>query len=383
MAEGAVRDGVVPGLAFGVSQNREMRFWGTCGLRQSAPLLLGMGRETLFDTASLTKALVTSLLVMQLIDEGRLSLRDRVSDHCPAFAAPAEGESPALSAARENVKVFHLLSHSSGLPAHRPYYAQVLAPLPYTAAAPPPEARSLIVEMARREPLVYEPGTRSLYCDLGFILLGAIIEKVAGARLDALADVRLFHPLGLRDAGFRPLDRAAVATPEAGFAATERCPIRGRLMVGEVHDQNAWAMAGVAGHAGLFASLHAIFVLAHELLACHRGESGFRLVNREVLQLFWRPAGIPGSTWRLGWDGPSPEASQAGDRLDRSAVGHLGFTGTSVWIDATRESVFVLLTNRLHPELVDPERFRAFRPALHDAAVEALGDAGAPTSPPP
>jgi len=372
LAEAAVRDGIVPGLTFGVSQSFQARFWAACGLRQSAPLLLGMGRDTVFDTASLTKALITSVLVMQLVDEGRLALETRLSDLLPAFAQPAEGEGPALSRARESVKVFHLLCHSSGLPAHRPYYGSLLAPLPYTAHQPPPHARQAIVEMALREPLVYEPGSRSLYCDLGFILLGAIVERVAGARLDELATARIFAPLGLREAGYRPLDQTAAPAPEAGFAATEQCPVRGRLMVGEVHDQNAWAMNGVAGHAGLFASVPSLLTLAHALLAAHRGQSGVELVARDALRLFWRPAGIRGSTWRLGWDGPAFGPSQAGSRLDREAVGHLGFTGTSLWIDPARELVFVLLTNRIHPQIVDPERFRAFRPALHDAAWEAL-----------
>jgi len=375
LAEAAVHEGVVPGLVFGVARNSETKFFVACGLRQSAPLLLGMGRDTVFDTASLTKALVTSLLVMQSVGAGRLQLTDRVADWLPAFASPASDEPAALSRARESVRVFHLLCHASGLPAHRPFYEKVLAPLPYTAHPPPAAARERIVEMALREPLVFEPGSRSLYCDLGFILLGALLEKLQGARLDVLAEQRLFAPLGLRSTGFRALDRpwlpGAVA-PEAGFAATEQCPVRGRLMAGEVHDQNAWAMTGVAGHAGLFAPCGELFTLAHALLAAYRGDASPGLVDRDVLRSFWQPAGIPGSTWRLGWDGPAPAGSQAGRRLDRKAVGHLGFTGTSLWIDPAREIVMILLTNRLHPQLRDPERFRVLRPALHDAALEAL-----------
>jgi CubicO group peptidase (beta-lactamase class C family) len=152
--------------------------------------------------------------------------------------------------------------------------------------------------------------------------------------------------------------------------------VRGRLLCGEVHDLNAFAMGGVAGHAGLFANAADLLALASALCAAWRDAGpagGAPLVPAEVLRLFWQPAGIPGSTWRLGWDGPAASGSLAGDRLSRQAVGHLGFTGCSLWIDPERETCIVVLTNFVHPTVRKDPRFRALRPALNDAALDAIG----------
>jgi CubicO group peptidase (beta-lactamase class C family) len=202
------------------------------------------------------------------------------------------------------------------------------------------------------------------------MLLGDLVERGLGARLDALGERLLFAPLGLRATGF------ASSTTFLRLAPTERCPVRGRLLCGEVHDLNAFAMGGVAGHAGLFANAANLLALSSALCAAWRGAGpagGAPLVPAEVLRLFWRPAGIPGSTWRFGWDGPAASGSLAGDRLSRQAVGHLGFTGCSLWIDPERETCVVVLTNFVHPTVRKDPRFRALRPALNDAALDAIG----------
>jgi len=146
----------------------------------------------------------------------------------------------------------------------------------------------------------------------------------------------------------------------------------GRLLHGEVDDDNARAMRGIAGHAGLFASLDDVAAIAQALLDAWAGKRG-GLVAREVVQKFWRPAEIPGSTWRLGWDGPAAHDSAAGERIARSAVGHLGFTGCSIWIDPEQATFVVVLANRVHPTAGENPRFRALRPALHDAVLAAMG----------
>jgi len=145
------------------------------------------------------------------------------------------------------------------------------------------------------------------------------------------------------------------------------------VVAGQVHDMNAFAMDGVAGHAGLFSTAADLAAIAQALVAAWRGDAGPALVDRDVVREFWRPAGPPDSTWRLGWDGPADVNSQAGTRLSRGAVGHLGFTGCSLWIDPARALIIVLLSNRVHPAVRDDPRFRAFRPAFHDAVLEALG----------
>jgi len=232
--------------------------------------------------------------------------------------------------------------------------------------------------MAAREPLDYEPGTQSRYSDLGFILLGALVEKCLGERLDVLAERWLWRPLGLRRLGFVDLLGGPSFIDAAGLevAPTERCPVRGRVVRGEVHDLNAFVMGGIAGHAGLFGCVGDVLALAFALAAAYhgRGVAGAApIVGPEVLREFWRPAGIPGSTWRLGWDGPAEQGSLAGSLISRRAVGHLSFTGCSLWIDPETETAVAVLANRVHPEARDDPRFRALRPALHDAALQAIG----------
>jgi CubicO group peptidase (beta-lactamase class C family) len=192
--------------------------------------------------------------------------------------------------------------------------------------------------------------------------------------LDRFCHERIFRPLGLRSTAFIDLSqlRARKLAPVTDMIApTERCAWRRRILCGEVHDDNAYAMGGVAGHAGLFGSAADVAALAGRLHVCWRGEDDF--VPREIVREFWARAGqVPDSTWALGWDTPSPEGSSAGRHIGPEAVGHLGFTGTSLWVDLARGLEIVLLTNRVHPAR-DNERIRELRPRVHDAAVEATG----------
>jgi CubicO group peptidase (beta-lactamase class C family) len=223
--------------------------------------------------------------------------------------------------------------------------------------------------------LAYVPGTQSLYSDLGFMLLGDLVERGFADGLDKLAERLLFAPLGAHGLGFAGSRALAGRT----LAPTEDCPVRGGMLLGQVHDLNAFAMGGVAGHAGLFGNAADLLALADALCAAWRdvGADGRApVVPGEVLRLFWQPAGIPGSTWRLGWDGPSAMGSLAGDRLSRQAVGHLGFTGCSLWIDPRQEISIVLLSNFVHPTVHKDPRFRSLRPAIHDAILDDAGYRG-------
>jgi CubicO group peptidase (beta-lactamase class C family) len=259
------------------------------------------------------------------------------------------------------------LSHSGGFAAHRPFHERVLAEAI-------PQRRARVVELAAAEPLEYAPGTRSIYSDLGFILLGDRLERLAARRLDAQAD-ELFGALGISSLCFAPADRPPPFA-DREIAASQRCPVRGRVLVGEVDDLNAWAMAGVAGHAGLFGDAAGVAALAHALCAAWGDSSaagGPPIVPGPILRAFWTPQGIPGSQWRLGWDGPAPTGSLAGDVISRAAVGHLAFTGCSLWIDPARETFVVVLANRVHPTPRDDPRFRDLRRALNDAALVGAG----------
>ncbi len=354
----AVEQGVAPGFVLAVEVDGQQLFREAFGARQIVPRTLPAQPDTVYDVASLTKALVTSLLCMQEVAAGRLQLDGRVTDGLPEVAGPDGFD-------RQAITWRHLLAHASGLPAYRPFWRR---------AVEAPSSRLAVAQLAAREPLVEPPGTRAVYSDLGFILLGWWLERSTGRRLDDLFARRIAAPLGL---GARFI---SLADPEAraellatrSVAPTQACVERRRVILGEVDDLNAAAMEGVAGHAGLFSDAADVAAIARALLGAWRGETA-ELVPRDVLREFWTPSGVPGSTWRLGWDGPAPAGSQAGERLSRAAVGHLGFTGCSIWIDPARGLTVILLANRVHPAVPGDDRFRRFRPAIHDAVLEALG----------
>jgi CubicO group peptidase (beta-lactamase class C family) len=360
MCAAAVEDGTVPGLVLLAAGAGATVFHEAFGARQLTPHRLPAFRDTLYDVASLTKAVVTSVLAMQEVAAGRLALDAKVVERLPEFSGPEP--------ARAEVTVRDLLAHASGLPAHRPFWRR---------AAGASSARWAVERLAAEEPLEYPPRTRAVYSDLGFILLGWLLERATATRLDVLAAERIARPLGLAATqfiGLADVDARARLLGERTIAATQLCPERGRVLIGEVDDLNAAAMGGIAGHAGLFAPADELAAISAALCRAFRGEGGAgALADRDVVRLFWSPAGTPGSTWRLGWDGPAESGSQAGRRLSRAAVGHLAFTGCSLWIDPAREIFIVLLANRVHPRVPTDDRFRRFRPALHDAVVEAMG----------
>lgn len=279
---------------------------------------------TIYDLASLTKVVVTTTMAMILVDEGRLDLDRPV---------------------REGVTVRHLLTHSSGLPALAPFYKEV-------------RGKDAYVERIRAMELDYPPGSRSVYSDPGIILLGAVLEEVAGRPLEAFLKERVLEPLGMKDTMYRP---PPGLLPR--IAPTEVDPWRGRLVHGEVHDENAFAMGGIAPHAGLFGTAGDLSRFAQMMLD---GD----LVSRETRELFTRKAGIPGSDRALGWDTKSAEGSSAGTLFSSSSFGHTGFTGTSMWIDPERELYVILLTNRVHPTR-ENNLIREARPAVADAVVRA------------
>jgi serine-type D-Ala-D-Ala carboxypeptidase len=203
-----------------------------------------------------------------------------------------------------------------------------------------------------------------------------VVEQVAGMSLDRFCHERIYRPLGLRATGF--IDSSTARTrkfepvPEM-FAATENCPSRKRILIGEVDDENAFAMGGVAGHAGLFAPAREIDRIAAELIAIYHGRSNF--VPEEIVREFWtRDGAVPGSTWALGWDMPSPIHSSSGHHFPPTAIGHLGFTGTSLWIDPDRQIAILVLTNRVHPSR-ENQAIREFRPKIHDLIMEAIDGA--------
>jgi len=327
LLEKAVERGVFPGAQLIVVDGGRAVLETTAGRKS-----LGgdpVATTTLFDVASLTKPVVTSLLVLRLVEDRRL-----------------DWDAPTPLA---GVTVRHLLTHSSGLPAWAPLYETA-------------HTRDAVIAAAAGMPREREPGAASVYSDLGFIVLGDLVEKTAGRRLDALAADLIFAPTGATGARF--VDLARDARPE-DVAATEG-------VAGVVHDENCRAAGGILGHAGLFATARDIAAVAEALVDSWHGAGAFPTALTRAL---FTPSQVPGSTWRLGWDGPAATGSSAGELWPKSGVGHLGFTGCSLWLDPPRRRFVVLLTNRVHPTRPKStnNEIKAFRPVLHDAIVRELG----------
>ena len=353
----SVACGDVPGAVVCVAHRGEVVWHAAYGAAAWVPERRAMRRDTLFDVASLTKVMATTPLVLGAQRDGVLQLDDPLRRFYPA----APGDVGAVT-------VRQLLSHSGGLAAWRSLYARLGSN--GAARARRQKAAALILQ----EPLAYRPGQASVYSDLGFMVLGDVLETCYAQPLDVLVEQRVVRPLGLHRVAYRPLDAPAAGDPTA-CAATERCDWRGRVLSGEVHDANAWAMGGVAAHAGLFATTAGVWQFAHAMLEAAAGRRDW-LPPALLRQSWQRQTHPPGTTRALGWDTPTPGGSSAGSFFSASAVGHLGFTGCSLWIDLQRQVSVVLCTNRVHPSRRADGIVR-LRPRVHDLVMHALGVAAA------
>jgi CubicO group peptidase (beta-lactamase class C family) len=359
LMEAGIANGVFPGGALLVrvrGQNAHLSFHGG---RSDQPPGGPVDAHTCFDLASLTKVLVTTPLVLLSIQRDRLALEVPVHRILEGYAGQG----------REAITVRMLLDHSSGLPAWRPYYKEVASTDGGIRLATFKGQEIVRRRVAAEAPEV-QPGRRALYSDVGFILLDWILERVNGQPTDAQFSTWLTGPLNLENLFFVDLKSPAEAVrarQDRVFAATERCPWRGRILVGEVHDENAYAMGGVSGHAGLFGTIRDVAAVAEAWLGSFLHSGGF--FEQGLITQFWQKSEVPGSTRALGFDTPSPRASQAGNRFGPRTVGQLGFTGTSLWIDPDRELIVVLLTNRVHPTRKN-EDIKQFRPVLHERVAE-------------
>jgi len=362
LMEAGVAEGVFPGGALLVRAGGRTAHRSCHGRRSLHPPGGPVDAATCFDLASLTKVLATTPLVLLAIQRGCLALDAPVGQYLEGY----------LGGGREAVTVRMLLEHSSGLPAWRPLYEEVRS-APGAPALATAGGQAAVRRLAAAVPPEAPPGSRARYSDLGFILLDWLLERVTGLPLDALFAEWLGGPLGLASLFFVDLkssDKAAGARRGRRFAATERCPWRERTLLGEVHDDNAYAAGGVSGQAGLFGAIEDVGKAAEAWLDSWR--SGPGCFDRGLVREFWTRSTVPGSTRALGFDTPSPEGSQAGAGFGPRTVGHLGFTGTSLWIDPDRELSVVLLTNRVHPTRSN-ERIRQFRPALHERIATLYG----------
>ena len=346
MLDRAVADRAFPGgvLAVGLRGEIQVHAFGRQTYDAASPAVTP---DTIYDAASLTKAVVTTTLIAMQVEAGRVALDLPVSRYVPEWNAGPQPEW------RKGVTVRHLLTHSSGLPAHKDYFLTIHS------------EREAIARICN-EPLEYEPGAKTVYSDLGFILLGEILERVTGRTLDQLARERIFAPLSMTSTLFNPpkalLTRIAPTENDATY--------RKRLLRGEVHDENAFAMGGAAGHAGMFATAPDLAAFC-QLLLNGGSYAHQRLLSRATVAQFTAPEALAAGTRTLGWMVPTAE-SASGRYFSAHSFGHLGFTGSSIWIDPDRQLFVILLTNRVYPTRTN-DKIAAVRPALHDAIVEALG----------
>ncbi|HMF91956.1 MAG TPA: serine hydrolase [Candidatus Angelobacter sp.] len=294
---------------------------------------------TIYDLASLTKVLVTTALCMQLYDQGKFDLEQRVTEVLPEFSG--------RDARRSRITFRMLLAHSSGLPA-------------YVRLFETARSRDELLVQALQIPLAADPGPHAEYSDIGFILLGFALERITNQPLHRTYEREIRLPLGLT-MGFKSQETRKLCPPTENDTR-----FRHRVIQGEVNDENAWLMDGVAGHAGCFGQAESVATFAQCLL-----NGGAPLFQAHTVELFTRRENFPAGTSRaLGWDTPSPP-SQSGKYFSPRAYGHLGYTGTSLWIDPDRQLSVTLLTNRTWPDR-SSQAIKEIRPAFHDAVVEAI-----------
>ena len=346
----AIADGASPGVALAVGRHGKLVRLRGYGRTDWNPFAPDVTDSTVYDLASLTKAMGTATVAAQLVSEGRLQLNTPIHRYLANW--PSRGM-------HGQITVRHLLAHTSGLPAGYDIWAG-------------DRTRDQRIAALAKLKVYSRPGTARTYSDVGMILLGAIIEEVMGARLDAVLATRLFTPLAMRDTRFNPLRFETTGNPLslAVIAPTELDTyVRRSLVHGVVHDLNAWALDGVAGHAGLFSSARDMATYAQSILDAANGVDtplfpGGSFASWVEERSFGRP---------LGWDIPTGPTSSAGKYFSSASIGHTGFTGTSMWIDPKRDVFVVLLTNRLNPSASNQKHLQ-LRRDVHDLVQLAIAD---------
>lgn len=349
----ALEDGVFTGAAAGYiindNKGRDEKIWtfGSTDISRENRIT----KSTFFDLASLTKPLVTGLALLVVMEDTGVDLSTPLK-RLLKQEIPSD---------LKEIQLAQLMNHSSGLPGYRPYYQELMS-LPDLQ-----DRKKKIVERILMEKMQYPTGLYHVYSDLGYILLGKIIEEITDFPLDIFWSERVLGPLGLKDELLFNPD--CVIQDKRCFAATEICPWSGQMLRGRVHDENCRAMGGVAGHAGLFGTIEGVLQLCEHILLQFKGEEKHPAYSNENLKKILIKQ--KNSNWTCGFDSPSKEGSSSGKYFSNQSIGHLGFTGTSFWVDLARNGCIVLLTNRVHPTRAN-EKIKGFRPIFHNAIMRHL-----------
>ncbi len=348
--EQAIADRAFPGASYGILSEGQVVALDAVGRFTYEADAPPVTPSSVYDLASLTKVLATTSAAMLLFERGILHLDACVGGILPGFVAGAEPGS-----GREKITLRMLLAHDSGLPGYAPLFKEH-------------RRAQRLLRAALELPLEACPGTRAEYSDIGFILLGKAIEILSGMYLSRFCEKSLFHPLDLKSLRFRPPVSWKRLIPPTEDDRT----FRHRVIQGEVQDENCFVLGGAAGHAGLFGRAADILRFAGVMLREHAAESGPpQFFREETIRLFTTRQSAPqGTTRALGWDTPGPSSS-SGRHFGPRSFGHLGYSGTSLWIDPDRSLAVVLLTNRTWPDRAS-KAIQSVRPAFHDAVVESL-----------
>jgi CubicO group peptidase (beta-lactamase class C family) len=352
LSEG-VRDDVYPGAVLLVAREGKIIFFHEVGQRSLIPPDGPMTKDTIFDLASLTKPLATTLAVMKCVDDGRIDLDQPLESLLPN-TVPKD---------KKTITPRQILAHCAGFEDWKPFYLNLVE-------HEPANRKTLLRTWIMGAPLSNQPGERTIYSDLGFMVLEWVIEECTGSPLDIFLDRNFFSPLSLKRMFFNE-HSSPIRFGENQYAATEDCPWRKKVMRGLVHDENAYALGGYSGHAGLFGTAEDAYILVDLLRSHFLGGRQDYFNTGTVKTFFTRQDLVEGSTWALGWDTPSPQDSSSGNFFSSQSVGHLGYTGTSLWLDIDKDVVVIFLSNRIHPSRKN-EKIRAFRPVLHDMIIQEV-----------
>ncbi len=336
-----INNRVFPGAVLLVAEKGSVSFFNSYGYADIFSKSK-MTIDTVFDLASLTKPLATTLAIIKLVEENKITLDQKLKSILFFLKDSEKG----------NITIRHLLYHGSGLPAYRPYYKELIK-------LPSNKRRAVLSKMIVNEPLENPVGEKTLYSDIGFMILSQVIELLSDSSMNTYIYKNIYEPLNL-DLFFIDVNKVPV---NKKFASTEKCLWRNRALCGEVDDENAYAVGGIEGHAGLFGTAENIYELTAELMAVYNDKQTQGIFKRELLVEFFTRH--PGTDRALGFDTPAYKNSSSGSYFSYNSVGHLGFSGTSFWMDLERDIIVILLTNRVHPSRHN-NRIKTFRPELHD-----------------
>ncbi len=351
-----VQQQVFPGAVLFVRHHGRVCIHQAVGHLSRLPEFPPVQLQTIYDLASLTKPLATASAILLLVQDGRLELAQ------PLETVIEETKGHPIGKAR----LHDILCHQSGLPAWRPFYQSYPPSMPAESAFRRERTKAFL-HLILNEALEMCSPPKSVYSDLGYMLLGFVVEGMTGQSLAQFCESRIFDPSHARPLGFlENVNKVKMDKQIKQIAPTEEDPWRGRLLQGEVHDENAGALGGIAGHAGLFGTAEAVGQVTQAWLDGYQGKPG--LFESQLVKQF--VTAQPGTNWALGWDTPS-QPSSSGTGFSPKSFGHLGFTGTSIWIDPVRKLEVIFLSNRVYPTR-DNQAIKAFRPKLHDVIVQEL-----------